>query len=349
MVATLYIILCGCGQNPGDTQSIKIWNNYVKAIRSGDSHAAGSYFTPESRPYFTMDSALQDDYTVSKFTIIKAELDYSYIRLKISQENEQGQAILYKYLIPQQETYRIQYPFLIFAAYWPVKESPHFAVHGREFAFSPVVDDSTGESIIYDPEVLEAYYAKIKNCTGSACEGTVDYYFCRDKEEAGLLSGQDTASWIVIGPCVISTERYDLADVTRVIVNGQKKPCDLLYYGLLGYGELERAKMENAPMENINTTTAKYIAKLNTHPLSILIRESDQAEEQERRKDMFFIGGALVKYLIDTYGTDKFRELYQSASTADDFREQLFRIYEMDLNDIQVHLIHAYQPYFQSR
>lgn len=348
MVTTAYIFLCGCGQNPKIRQSIEVWGNYVDAVRVGDSEAAGNHFTPESRPYFGLDSALQSSYKASRFTVVKTELNSSYIRLQILQKTDTGRIAFYEYLVSQQASYRLQYPFLIFADNWPVKTSPHFIIHSRSFALSPVVDDSADGPIIYDPDVFEKYYAKIHSCTGIGYDGTVDYYFCRDKDEAGLLSGQDSTTRAVFGPCIISTEKYDLADITRVIISRQTKPCDLLYYGVLGYGELERARVENAPTDDVNAMTAKYIKKLDMHPLSALLHGSGQAAEQERRRDMFFIGGALVKYLIDTYGEDKFRELYQSATSADEFEKELLMIYNLNLSRIEDQLRHQYQPYLQN-
>ena len=329
------IILPGCSSKPEIKNPAETWDAFVEAVTSGDSEAAEALFALESLPYFTLDSAQIAEYAESQFTIIKTETYGRFIKLHILQKRDGRQTALFKYLIQRNDTYLFQYPFLIFPSDWPTKESPHFTIHSEAFDPLRQFQDSEQDSMAYDPERLEQYLAQIKSLTGSDFDRRIDYYYCRNEDQVELLSGKKNVLWQTQGPCVISSKKYDLAEITRIVTGDFPRPCDILYFGIFGYSELERARVTNAPVKAVYQTTAKYTRLLKDHSLVDYSVGSDSAEGLTRENILFFAGGALVKSLIDDYGPAQFNRLYQASPTTEEFEKQITLIYNTDVRTLE--------------
>jgi hypothetical protein len=61
---------------------------------------------------------------------------------------------------------------------------------------------------------------------------------------------------------------------------------------------------------------------------------------------MFSVGGALVDHLIEKFGADKFRTLYQNSRTSEEFQNQLIAIYNIDIQSWEEQLNEKYRRFF---
>lgn len=342
------IILTNCGKDKVTKETVKAWEAYVEAIRAGKGETAKSFFTKESQKYFEFDSLLQKSFMDSKYTTIRVEHNPGFIELQVLAEKDSKQTGLYEYLVKQNNKYYLQYPFLIFAKDWPIKKTEHFIIHSE--SFSPdALHDSTEDSLTLDPIVLEEFYSKIENLIGVEYSKHIDYYFCESREEEEKLTGRRGALWTSIGSAVISTNRYDFAEITYILIRTNQRPVDLLYYGIAGYAELQRCRVEKVYWDNIDYTNAKYFKKLGDHPLFSLLQVNDTIVESERQRCSFLVGGALVDYLIGKYGIEKFRILYQNSPTPQEFKKQISILYDTSLESIENTLNEKYKKYFSGR
>lgn len=345
LIVFFLLVFFGCETKNEGREPVMVWENYLKAVREGQKELAKSLFTKESQVIFEFDPHIQDFFKNSEFTIIKESDNEDFIELQILAEKEGKQTGLFQYIVKQDDKYLLQYPFLIFAADWPTKESEHFILHRQSF-----IEDMFGEEIkdstVIDLNVLDTFLAKIKNQTGSTYAKRIDYYFCETEKDVEKLSGVRGALWTNIGSCVISSKRYDFAEITKILTRSDKGPIDFLYYGIWGYAELERARVEGANWNNVDFTTAKHFEKLGEHPILSLLEEKNIGDKGERQRDMFSVGGALIDYLVEKYGANKFRTLYQNSWTPEEFQNQLSTIYNIDLQSVEGQLNEKYKKYF---
>jgi hypothetical protein len=344
-----FTLSSNCGRDKKIQDAVKVWEAYVESVRAGRGEIAKSFFAKESQPYFEFDQKLQNSYLDTKFSIIKTEPQENFIKLQVLVEKKDGKQIaLFRYLVNQGDKYLIQYPFLIFAKDWPEQKSPHFIIH-RSRLSGGFLGSAIQNSTDFDPAVLENFYNKIKSLLNVDYPKPIDYYYCQNEEEVKELAGMRGVLWTNVGSAVITTQRYDFAEITYVLTNTMKKPIDLLYYGISGYAEFERARVEELDAKNLNFTIAKHFEKLGKNPILSLLESKESESEFQKHMDMFDVGGALIDYLVGTFGEDKFRNLYQNSLTNHEFLSQFRAIYNIDIVPVEEKLVNKYDRYFLGR
>jgi hypothetical protein len=344
----LTIILNSCGMDKATKEAAKVWEDYVEALKAGKEEVAKSFFTKESQAYFSEPDSQELDYWKdSKFTIIKEKNYDSFVKLQVLAEKDNRQFAVFRYLVKQDSKYLLQYPFLIFAKEWPVMETQHFIVHSQSFYPRDFLE-ANEDTIAINPMVLEEFYAKIKNLIGIDYPKRIDYYLCQKEDQAELLAGVRQITRTFRGSAVISIHRYDFATITDALTYTQKRPIDLLYYGIWGYAELQSMRVEKIDTDAVNFPIAKRLEKWGKRPILSLLERQKTKDESERQRvyDIFIVGGALIDYLIEKFGADKFRALYQNSWTCQEFENQILVVYNTNLVSLERELNKKYDKYF---
>jgi hypothetical protein len=281
--------------------------------------------------------------------MVKKEIERNFIKLHLNRNREGIKDTLYFYIVSENGKFLIQYPFLIFAHDWPTVASKHFSLHSRSFGDTPLNSSSkicqvytSQQASVSDLNDLESFYSKVQELTGAGFNKIIDYYSCQDDAEAGLLTGSEKISWKTIGSCIVSTERIDFSEVAKVLIQTVPRPVDLLYYGIVGYGELERARRMGTPMVRVKNTVARHFDRFKNHPLSSLLENQLTPGNDEQYRDLFSIGGALVQYLVEKYGPDKFRQLYRKSGTDAEFRAQISALYNESVETLEQAILREY-------
>ncbi|MBD3211059.1 MAG: hypothetical protein GF311_00500 [Candidatus Lokiarchaeota archaeon] len=335
--------IIGCEGRCRTNEAIKSWEMYVKFIKTGNEEKARQFWAEESQAYFNLESECEKNWLDHELTVVKSECNNDLVKIQLIAERDGKQKGFFTYMIKVKGEYFLQYPFLIFAQSWPIASSQHFKIHSM---FLPESKEVKVDKDVKFPDttILEEFLVKINKLTGIQFHGSINYYYCQDRDEVAKLTGQrEGLPRYTIGSCAITMEKYSFAAIMDIATKGHVKPIDLLYYGLLGYSELERARMEKGAIERANYTTAKYFMESNGHPLLSLVSSSETKDNHERKANLWIIGGALVDFLITEGGEDRFRKLYKSSRTELIFEDGISTIYGTSLETLEKRLKDKYR------
>jgi hypothetical protein len=335
--------IVSCGKDQRVQASVAAWSTFLQAIRDGNEGLAASMLTADSKKYFQFEPEFQESYRNWDFRVIKTETQTDFVRLEILADRQGHQTALFEYVVLEGGQYLLQYPFLIFARDWPVKQGLHFVLHAPPTP-GAVFNDSNEDSMMSVVKDLDNFYMHLDSLIGVNFSGKIDYYFCRNVEEAGLLAGVTQVSWMTHAGCIISTQKRDFQDMLAALGPYRNRPIDLLYVGLRGYAEITRIKTEHESPQRTNDLILKYIAKFGEHPVESLAMQIELNKDPEMERAKFWVGGALIDLLLAKSGAQTFARLYASAQSAEILQEQLRTLYNQDMHSLEAELRAKYRP-----
>ena len=346
-VVLIGTLLSTCGTDPTTKEVTDIWEAYLVACRAGNEPLARGFFTPESQEYFKLDSVGADYAKRATYEVIKVEPIADYVRMQVVVVRDSVAVGKFKYLVKRDDRYLLQYPFLIFAKNWSVTESEHFRVHCRTTYADSLMDsaDVIIDTLTPDTAVLEAFYDTMAFITGNPYPKKIDYYYCRFPDEASLLCGQRGAMGLFFGSCLVDSRRHDFNGLAMLFTDMPDKPVKMLLRGLVAYEDI---LMRNYAEDIDLKLGARFVQGIMDHPLLCALSFPSPQDDREKYKCAGVTSGFFVKYLIDTYGLEKFAQLYQHSQTEQAFRDQLVAVYGKTLEDFENVLIEIYRPYFSS-
>ncbi len=231
-----------------------------------------------------------------------------------------------------------QYPFILLAGDWPTQSFSQIRFH---------IDPAISPQTVIDTVPYERYLAQICALTGLNLQRPIDYYLCRDSATSVELLGMDDRSWGRIGPCVITFEPFEFAEITRVVLAQAPPPFDFLSQGIVGYGELERAALDTRPfmVGNTNCTLDKYLSQVTPDTLDMLLNWSvirSGLTAPPLAILQFYIGAAFVSELADLKDAATFRQLYDRSRDAETFTAATEDLYGMTPQELLEELTAKY-------
>jgi hypothetical protein len=194
---------------------------------------------------------------------------------------------------------------------------------------------------------LENFLQKLMLATGWEPHSPIHYYHCGDIHEAGGLIGVKDQAVAHIGPCVISWRPFDLQQVTYAALVDAPRSIDFLSLGIGFWGELQVPFPNEQYRENSLRLVGKYVAQLDTIPLSQLVcfDRLDTTQSKPVAGMASVIGGVVIQKLVERYGETKFRALYQASTDPAAFETALTNFHGMTTTELEHELIAEYQAY----
>ena len=314
------------------------FDNYMKALKSGNAEKAKEYWNrKEKEKYKIYDWQLRDmilrkinlqrvDYKIRKIEESegsrfagKDEYIIMYVDWYYPEDSLSVQKDI-RYFIWEDGKMVGANPIFVFTKDWLKKESKHFVYHFK-------TDKDKPDQKLLDK--MDDFYEKTVSFLDVAYQGKIDYFRCDSIGEVGmLLNMEDRRSYSrcdIINAVVASTQDFVPHEVVHVISfkilppEEKRLPEVYLNEGLAYY-------LGGSTFFSSDTLLSWAKTKILKDPkisLDTLILRPEKYDGNTL--------GALecswVKFLIESYGLDKFKQLYSLGKTYDQRMETLEDIY----------------------
>ncbi|UCB53420.1 MAG: hypothetical protein JSV10_04915 [Candidatus Zixiibacteriota bacterium] len=217
-------------------------------------------------------------------------------------------------------------PVLIHTRGWLQKRSEHFVYHYRN------IEDEPGDALLSE---MDKFYEEVKGSLQVAYGDKIDYYKCASSEEVGRLFGLEPslARSQTVNNVVASIHRFVPHEIVHIIS-----------YRILPQDE------RRIPAEYLNEGLAYYLGGASFFSPELLLSWAKQRLEADQNvsldsliRDPWLYGSndgaslasSFVRFLIESQGTVKFKQLFAVGETFDDQREALKRIYGKGANQFR--------------
>jgi hypothetical protein len=293
------------------------FENYVNALKTGDEEKAKEYWNKEEKErYEICDWRLKDmifkniNLQRVDYRIKKVEKKNQYIMIDIDwYYPEESSNVLQKdtrYFIQEDGRIVGANPIFIFTRKWLKKDSKHFIYH-----FKTKVDEPDQKLL----DKMDNFYEKIVNFLKVDYQDKIDYFRCDSTEEVGNLFNleKSLARCDMINGVVAGTKDFVAHEVVHIISYKIIPPAEkrlpemYLMEGLAYY-------LGGATFFSSDTLFSWAKTKISKDPkisLDSLVLRTEKYQGNEGAALM----SSLVKFLIENYGMDKFKQLYSSGKT----------------------------------
>jgi hypothetical protein len=304
------------------------FENYVKALKSGDEEKAKEYWNKEEKERYKMYDWQLRDMIFRKINL--QSLDYKIKKIEERDEYVVLQVDWYypKDSLPVQKDIRYfmwedkkmvgANPIFVFTKDWLKKESKHFVYH-----FKISQDEPTLKLL----DRMDNFYEETVNFLKVDYQDRIDYYRCDSAEEVGMLFNMEgsLAQCDIINGVAAGIRDFVPHEVVHIISlrmlpsEEQKLPERYLDEGLAYY-------LGGSTFFSSNLLLSWAKTKILKDPkvsLDSLVQKTEKYQGNEGAALM----SSLVKFLIENYGLDKFKKLYSLGKTYDRKKETLESIY----------------------
>jgi hypothetical protein len=305
------------------------FENYVKAVKSGDEEKAKEYWNrKEKERYKIPDWQLRDMFFRKvnlesvEYKIRKVEETDKYIIIHVDwYYPEDSSKVMQKdvrYFIREDKKMVGANPIFILTRDWLKKESKHFVYHFK------TDKDKPDQKLL---EKMDNFYEKLVNFLDVDYQDRIDYFRCDSAVEVGRLFNleRSLARCDMINGVVAGIQDFVPHEVVHVIsykimpFEEERLPETYLNEGLAYY-------LGGATFFSSDTLLSWAKTKILKDPevfLDSLVLRTDKYQGNEGAALMC----SLVKFLIESYGLDKFKKLYSLGKTYDQRMETLENIY----------------------
>jgi hypothetical protein len=304
------------------------FENYVKALKSGDEEKAKEYWNKEEKErYKNYDWRLKDmafkkiNLQRLNYKIKKVEERDEYVVLQVDWYYPGDSLSVQKdirYFIWEDGKMVGANPIFVFTKDWLKKESKHFVYHFK-------TDKDKPDQKLLDK--MDSFYEKTVSFLDVDYQDKIDYFRCDSAAEVGMLFNMEKslARCDMINGVVVGIQDFVPHEVVHVISfkilppEEKRLPEVYLNEGLAYY-------LGGSTFFSFDTLLSWTKVKISEDPkisLDTLILRPEKYEGNESAALM----SSLVKFLIENYGLDKFRELYSLGKTYDRRKETLENIY----------------------
>jgi hypothetical protein len=334
LILLLGLYSCSMGSKSSVQSSQRIeeakvcFENYVKALKSGDEEKVKEYWNKEEIQRYKMyDWQLRDmifrkinpqglDYKIRKieerdeYVILQVDWYYPEDSLSVQKDT--------RYFIWEDKKMVGANPIFVFTKDWLKKESKHFVYHFKTGS------DKPDQKLL---ENMDSFYEKIVNFLGVDYQDKIDYFRCDSAAEVGMLFNKEKslARCDMINGVVAGIQDFVPHEVVhvisfRILPSGEKRlPEIYLNEGLAYY-------LGGSTFFSSDTLLSWAKTKIQEDPkisLNSLVLKPEEYQGNEGAALMC----SLVKFLIENYGLDKFKKLYSLGKTYDRREETLESIY----------------------
>jgi hypothetical protein len=313
------------------------FEKYVKALKEGDEEKAKEYWNrKEKERYKIYDWQLRDmifrkinlqreDYKIRKIEESegsrfagKDEYIIMYVDWYYPEDSSEVIQKDVRYFIREDKKMVGANPIFILTRDWLKKESKHFVYH-----FKTEKDEPDLKLL----DKMDNFYEKIVNFLEVDYQDKIDYFRCDSAGEVGRLFNMERslARCDMINGVVAGIQDFVPHEVVHVIsfkimfLEEEKLPETYLNEGLAYY-------LGGATFFSSDTLLSWAKTKILKDPkvsLDSLVLRTEKYEGNEGAALM----SSLVKFLIENYGLDKFKELYSLGKRYDQRMKTLEDIY----------------------
>ncbi len=313
------------------------FENYVKALKEDDEKKAKEYWNKQEKErYKSYDWQLRDmffrkvnlesvNYKIRKveesegsrfagkdeYVIMHVDWYYPEDSSKVIQKDV-------RYFIREDKKMVGANPIFILTRDWLKKESKHFVYHFK------TEKDEPDQKLL---DKMDNFYEKIVNFLEVDYQDRIDYFRCDSTGEVGRLFNMERslARCDMINGVVAGIQDFVPHEVVHVIsfkimsFEEERLPETYLNEGLAYY-------LGGATFFSSDTLLSWAKTKILKDPkvsLDSLVLRTEKYEGNEGAALM----SSLVKFLIENYGLDKFKQLYSRGKTYDRRKETLENIY----------------------
>jgi hypothetical protein len=317
-------------QSPEKIEEAKAcFENYVTAVKSGDEEKAKEYWNEkEKERYKTSDWQLRDmlfrkvNLESVDYKIRKVEGKDEYVIMYVDWYYPEGSSKVIqkdvRYFIREDKKMVGANPIFIFTKDWLKKESKHFVYHFK------TKKDEPDQKLL---EKMDNFYEKIVNFLEVDYPDRIDYFRCDSAKEVGGLFNMEgsLARCDMINGVVAGIRDFVPHEVVhvisyRILPPGEERlPETYLNEGLAYY----LGGSTFFPSDTLLSWAKTKILKNPKVSLDSLVLRTEIYQGNEGAALM----SSLVKFLIENYGLDKFKQLYGQGKTYDQGIKTLEDVY----------------------
>jgi len=310
---------------------------YIKALQQESEEEAKKFWNKEEKESYKMYDWQWDWLTFWRvdtrhlnYRIINAEEKDGYVILEVEWYYREGKAGRLqkdvRYFIEEDGKIVGANPILIHTRDWLQKKSRHFVYHYKSEKDEPT-------SALLDK--MDQFYEKMIDLLQVNYQDEIDYFKCDSSGEVGQLFGLEAsrARSQMTNGVVASTQKFVPHEIVHIIS-----------YRILPQGE------ERLPLGYLNEGLAYYLGGASFFSPELLLSWAKKKLEIDEDiwldtliRDPWIYGtnegaglvSSLVKFLIDTEGIPKFKQLFMAGETYDEQREALREIYGKSMDQLQ--------------
>jgi hypothetical protein len=310
-----------------------VFNKYLKAVRANDVVEACSYWNQQEREMY---DSLFVDWQLTTLTtgndlsdltaeIVSTDKTEDYIELKVEWSNSKNEVVQTdsRYFITEDNRLVCANPILIRSRDWVEKELNYIVYHVRP---EEEPDPATVEEI-------DRFCSEVSESLGITLKRKIHCYKMRDWKEVGEVLNMPPATgraYVIVNSVLCSTHfpQYEIMHMFRDKFK-DGPTATILYRGLGIY-------LGGTPYfsPHLCTHWAKQVAQKWEMSLAE-INETCYSLKPEPFNRTLSLSGALVKYLIEEEGMEKFKKIYLEADDWAGFKGRVKTIYGKDISRIE--------------
>jgi len=321
LLSTLEILL-----NDRIKAAIRTWREYIESVKEGSRDKAIHYWSEATRRrYPAFDWQMPKFQEAVEFVnnnymaITELKEKDSYIELQITSPKKH----FTYYLHPERGRMVLVNPITVFTKGWAKKETEHFIFHYKK-------GEEPHEFCL---KKLDEIYKELSLLFGVSLPGKIDYYRCEWKEVGKLFAMEPAIGRAHIINYTIAATRWSLFHEVVHILLGQlceKQPVSLILEGAAccfgGTGLITK---------EAQLSWAKTLVESGEYlPISAIVYEKEFWAAEDMN-DPYAEAGSFVKFLIDTYGVNKFKELYKDSHTPEDCKTLFKKLYKKEITQLE--------------
>jgi hypothetical protein len=338
-IAILFLGSYSSVQSSDKIEQAKVsFANYVKALKGDDKEKAKEYWSErEKERYKAYDWQLRDmifkkiNLQRLDYKIKEAEEKEEYIIMHVDWHYPEDSSIVVqrdvRYFVREDGKMVGVNPIFILTRNWLKKESKHFVYHFK------TKKDEPDQRLL---SKMDEFYEKTVNFLEVDYQDKIDYFRCNSADEVGMLFNMER-----------SLARCDM--INRVVA-GMKDfvPHEIVH--VISYRILAQDEKE-LPSDYLNEGLAYFLGGASFFAPDLLlswakrrIAEDEKVSLNTLIHDPWGYGNndgpslmsSLVKFMIETYGLSKFKQIYRLGRVAKEQRENLEEVYQKRIEELDV-------------
>jgi tetratricopeptide (TPR) repeat protein len=307
--------------------AISVWKDYIEALREGDREKARGCWSTKTRrryPHFDWQMPFFDEAVDrarnNHLAVADLEEHGDHIQLFIASPTKE----LTYHLIREQRRMRLANSIEVFTKGWRKTGTKSFVCHYTK---------GNGPTPL-QVRRLDEFYEELSSYLDISLARKIDYYKCGSSKEVGTIFGMPPAvgRGSDLHCAIAATSWRSFHEVVHVLLGqiSRKKPTSLVIEGsaccfggtsiITREAQLSWSKTLVEGKENLAITD---------------ISREDGFWSAEDMNDPYAEAGAFVRFLVETYGIDKFTELYKYRDARAELAAEMKRVYGRDIAHLE--------------
>ncbi len=189
----------------------------------------------------------------------------------------------------------------------------------------------------------------ISELLDTTCYSKIRLFFYPDAQTKKKETGHTGEGWAILNNIIEvyneETKLDPFHEVAHIIARQLGEPPALFNEGFATYSSermgADALKYLGSPGKKIDETVSRYFKEKKLIPLDTLFYYTDIGPEESKPALSYPEAVSFVKFLLDTYGKDKFRLAYRTLKNDDDpdvvskNRQAFKQIYDMSVSDME--------------